>query len=89
MLNGSEPKAFPIEQGKQLLGHGAAKQFDLLSNTGDSLTLTIPSNYQQVNDARSWGGQGFNWTYFYNLERYQSERSFTIKVAATTKKETP
>jgi hypothetical protein len=49
----------------------------------------MPSNYQQVNDARSWGGHGFNWTYFYNLERYQSERSFTIKVAATTKKETP
>lgn len=83
--NGGEAKSFPGEPGKQLFAQGAFNQLDLVTGTGEGLSLTMPASYQQLQDNRVWGTQSFSWIYHYDFLRYPNETSFTISVAMVKK----
>lgn len=84
--NGGAAKPFPGEPGKQLFAQGAFTQVDLVTGTGDGLSLTMPASYQQLQDNRIWGTSSFSWLYHYDLVRYPDETGFTINVDVMPKK---
>lgn len=80
-----ETKPFPVEKTPKLIAQGAYGGVDLITNSGERLTFKAPTSYQQIGDLRTWGTQSFGWVYFFDLLRYPTDTSFTIKISAAAK----
>lgn len=63
---GDKPLAeFPAEKGKQIVGDGWARSFTVISPAGDGFKLSLPGEYQQVQDNRFFG-----WPVFMHIANF-------------------
>jgi len=80
-LGDSPSEAFPVEKGKQIIRDGYARSFTLIDPAGRGFKVSMPGEYQQVQDNRVFGWPVFMHIYTFNFKTDAGNKTFTFHFA--------
>lgn len=80
ILGAKPPADFPEQKEKQIVLDGWAQSFSVISPSGEGYTITMPGEYQQVQDFRFFNWPTFVHKYSFNFKNQAGKTGFAFKV---------